>query len=110
MNTIFPDLIRALTNVEDGIVAQQEYEEDGENIETFKKEAQNALADFPETYPYIEQYRSSLNDQNFEEALSALKDLVSYVSEADTENEEVVVLYHSGAIDRIIDVETELLA
>lgn len=105
MTQIHPDFIRALTNIEDGIVAQQYDEPSTEDISTFETEARRALDGFPDTYPYIEHYRQTLSDHNFKNALSALKELAIYVSEADTESEEVEVSYNEGAIERIIDAE-----
>jgi hypothetical protein len=97
MNRVSVDFHRALTNVEDGLIAQERNEI--ENMSHFAKEAKAALDAVPEEIPYIEDYYSALDERDFEQAFDTLANFAAYVREND--NEEIEFAYPESTLERV---------
>lgn len=94
------DFQKALTNVEDGLHAV-EVDDDQDNIDYFVKEAKSAFDGVPSELPYVEDYRQSLDDEDFESAFDALANFASYVEAG--ESEEYEFSYQQLALERVHD-------
>ena len=94
------DLISALTNVEDGMIAKERGEE--ENLQHFEEAALRAIpTDSANHLPNFAEYEQEVITHNFEEALARLSDIAIYIQEYD--DEEFTFQYTGNAVDRVID-------
>ena len=96
MKTINLNLHSALTNVTDGINCTVE-----EDLLYFEKQAKQSFEMVPESLPYVEEYRNSVEKHNFKSALKHLKQFVSYVESYN--GDEYRFSYSGIAVDKIID-------
>lgn len=98
------DFQRALTNVEDGIIAVDAHD-DQENIDHFASEARAAFDGVPNNLPYVEEYRNALDSEDFESAFEALANFASYVES--NESDEYEFSYQQLELELVHDAYRE---
>lgn len=94
------DFQRALTNIEDGIIAV-ERDENEENIDHFKSEAKSAFDGVPQTIPHVKDCLKHLNRNDFELAFRSLARLAAFVEQYD--NEEYDFVYTASSVEKVQD-------
>ena len=107
MERFNPDLIKALTNTEDGIVAMNKKTTNTNDVEHFKEQALNAVYDLPDDMPYLHEYKTSIKNEDFFQALKDLSNLAMHIKQRDWSKENRNIQYNSTEIERIIDAGTD---
>jgi len=107
MERFNPDLIKALTNTEDGIVAMNKENPNTDDVKHFKEQALNAVSDLPDDMPYLDEYEASIENREFLQALQDLCNLAMHIQQRDWSKENRNIQYNSTEVERIIDAENE---
>lgn len=94
------DFQRALTNVEDGVKAGQT---ELENRVHFAEEAKAAFDGLPDWFPYVDEYRASLEELDFDSAFATLTQLAAFIEAREYDEQEYNFDYSPMALERVQD-------